>query len=181
MCAPEHFRVDYAINPWMDPAAVVDVDLARAQWDRLVEVLEQAGARIERIAGRTDCPDMVYAMNYGLVDGDRVAMTTFRHHERAAEAEAAARWFADRGLRPAKIVVGAGTAFEAGDAFLFGDALLVSAGPRTDRAAHAELARRLDVRVVPVEIVHPAYYHLDLSFCPLDETKAIIAPGAWSP
>ena len=33
MCRPEHFRVDYAINPWMDVDAPVDPDLALAQWD----------------------------------------------------------------------------------------------------------------------------------------------------
>jgi N-dimethylarginine dimethylaminohydrolase len=27
--------------------------------------------------------------------------------------------------------------------------------------------------------VHPALYHLDLSFCPLDERRAIVAPDAW--
>jgi len=30
-----------------------------------------------------------------------------------------------------------------------------------------------------VPVVHPALYHLDLSFCPLDETRAIVAPSAW--
>jgi len=33
--------------------------------------------------------------------------------------------------------------------------------------------------VATVPIVHPALYHLDRSFCPLDETRAIIAPAAW--
>ena len=179
MCAPEHFRVDYAINPWMDVDAVVDPELAQAQWERLVGVIEQAGALVERIPGLVQAPDMVFAMNYGLVDGDHVALTSFRHPQRVPEAEAARRWFGDRGWRT--VAIGhRGDVFEAGDAFLFGDSLLVSAGPRTDRAAHAVLAATLNVRVVPVEVVHPAYYHLDLSFCPLDETKAIIAPGAWS-
>jgi N-dimethylarginine dimethylaminohydrolase len=41
------------------------------------------------------------------------------------------------------------------------------------------LSRELGVRVATVQVVHPALYHLDLSFCPLDETRAIIAPAAW--
>ena len=28
MCRPTYFAVDYAINPWMDPSAPVDADLA---------------------------------------------------------------------------------------------------------------------------------------------------------
>ena len=49
MCRPEHFRVDYAINPWMDVDAAVDTDLALAQWDTLAATLERAGATVERI------------------------------------------------------------------------------------------------------------------------------------
>lgn len=35
MCRPTYFAVDYAINPWMDPTAPVDADLAIRQWERL--------------------------------------------------------------------------------------------------------------------------------------------------
>ena len=54
MCRPEHFRVDYAINPWMDVDAAVDPDRALAQWDTLVETLRAAGAevRADRPAAR---------------------------------------------------------------------------------------------------------------------------------
>ena len=38
MCRPTYFAVDYAINPWMDPATPVDVDLAIAQWERLADL-----------------------------------------------------------------------------------------------------------------------------------------------
>lgn len=179
MCRPEHFRVEYAINPWMDLDSPVDPERALAQWDDLVATLEQAGAAVERIAQLPQTPDMVYAMNYGLVDGDHVVVTNFRHDERRAEAEAAEWWFGEAGLRTTRMADANSGAFEAGDAFLFGDTLLVADGPRTDRTAHAALARALGVRVTPVGITHPALYHLDLSFCPLDRTRAIVAPGAW--
>lgn len=180
MCRPEHFRVDYAINPWMDLESPVDEELALAQWDRLAATIEQAGATVERIAQLPGTPDMVYAMNYGLVDGDHVAVTSFRHEQRRPEAEAAEWWFGEAGLRTTRLRDFGVGAFEAGDAFLFGDSLLVADGPRTDRAAHAVLSRELGVRVASVGVVHPALYHLDLSFCPLDETRAIVAPSAWN-
>ncbi len=179
MCRPEHFRVDYAINPWMDVDSPVDPDRALAQWDNLVATLRSAGAEVEQIAQLPEAPDMVYAMNYGLVDGDHVAITSFRHDERRPEQTAAEWWFAEAGLRTTRLADSGAGAFEAGDAFLYGDSLLVAAGPRTDRATHAVLARELGVRVATVPVVHPALYHLDLSFCPLDETRAIVAPSAW--
>jgi N-dimethylarginine dimethylaminohydrolase len=179
MCRPEHFRVDYAINPWMDVDSPVDPERALAQWDTLERTLVAAGAAVERIAQLPEAPDMVYAMNYGLVDGDHVALTRFRHAERAVEADAAEWWFGEAGIRTSRVADADAGAFEAGDAFLVGDALLVADGPRTDRATHDILSRTLGVRVAPVGVVHPALYHLDLSLCPLDERRAIVAPDAW--
>ena len=103
MCRPEHFRVDYAINPWMDVDAPVDPDLALAQWDVLAATIERAGAQVERIAQLPGNPDMVYAMNYGFVDGDHVALSSFRFAERTAEADAAEWWFGEAGLRTTRV------------------------------------------------------------------------------
>jgi N-dimethylarginine dimethylaminohydrolase len=179
MCRPEQFRVDYAINPWMDVEAPADLELALAQWDRLAATLERAGATVERIKALPSCPDMVYAMNYGFVDGDHVAISNFRHDQRRPEADAAEWWFGELGYRASRIADAGVGAFEAGDAFVVGDRLLVASGPRTDRSTHQVLADAFGVRVASVGIVHPALYHLDLSFCPLDETRAIVAPSAW--
>lgn len=180
MCRPEHFRVDYAINPWMDVDSPVDPERALAQWDSLLATMRSAGAQVETIAQLPETPDMVYAMNYGLVDRDHVVLTNFRFDERRPEADAAEWWFGEAGLRTTRIADAGAGAFEAGDAFLVGNSLLVAAGPRTDVGTHAVLSRALGVRVVTVPVVHPALYHLDLSFCPLDETRAIVAPDAWS-
>jgi arginine dihydrolase len=179
MCRPEHFRVDYAINPWMDVDAPVDRDLVISQWDELVATIREAGASVELIDQLPGTPDMVYAMNYGFVDGDHVAITRFRHDERRPEAEAAEWWFGERGYRTTRIGDSGAGAFEAGDAFVYGDKLVVAAGPRTDIRTHAVLADTFSVRVAGVGITHPALYHLDLSFCPLDEDRAIVAPSAW--
>jgi N-dimethylarginine dimethylaminohydrolase len=177
MCRPEHFRVDYAINPWMDPATPVDAARALDQWEALRAAIEAAGATVDTIAAVTNQPDMVYAMNLGIVDGDRVLLTSFRHHQRRGEARAAADWFHDHGFRVHRLA-GDG-AFEAGDAFLLGDALVVAHGPRTDLSAHREIAEIMGVRVAPVRVVSPALYHLDLSLCPLDQRRALVAPSAW--
>ena len=177
MSRPEHFRVDYAINPWMDPTAPVDAVLALEQWEALRAAIAGAGASVELIPGLPGHPDMVYAMNFGLVDGARVLLTSFRHHQRVAEADAAAAWFEANGVAVHRLA--GGDAFEAGDAFVLGDALVVAYGPRTDLSAHREIAAILGVRVAPVGIVHPSLYHLDLSLCPLDDRRALVAPSAW--
>ena len=187
MVEPDHFRVDYAINPFMDVRDQPDAVRAREQWHGLVAALRAAGATVDVLAQRPDSPDMVYAMNLGLVlaeasgaEAPRVVMSHMRYAERRREELSAEAWFADRGYRTSYVGKdGVGAHLEAGDAFAFGDALVVGYGPRTEELALKHLAAELDVRVRGLRITHPGMYHLDLAFCPLDETRAMVCPSAF--
>jgi N-dimethylarginine dimethylaminohydrolase len=184
MVDPEHFRVDYAINPFMHLDDQPDPVQARAQWLGLVGALRQAGAQVDVLPGRPDSPDMVYAMNLGLVLNDpglsRVVMSHMRFPERRRETGSAEPWFAEHGFVTSYVGRdGVGAHLEAGDAFPFGDALVVGYGPRTEELALKHLAADLEVRVRGVRIAHPGMYHLDLAFCPLDATRAMVCPAAF--
>jgi len=56
MCAPEHFAVSYAINPWMDPASWANdrdaqAAASRREWAALHRTLIAHGAEIELEGG----------------------------------------------------------------------------------------------------------------------------------
>lgn len=182
---PDHYRIDYVINPFMDPAAQPDPTRATAQWEVLVAALETAGARVDVLDQRPDAPDMVYAMNLGLAmvrpDGERqLVLSHMRYPERRMETESARAWFATHGWSTSYVGRGGvGPHFEAGDAFAFGDALVVGYGPRTEELALKQLAVDLGVRVRGFRIAHPGMYHLDLAFLPLDDRRAMVAPSAF--
>jgi N-dimethylarginine dimethylaminohydrolase len=185
MVRPDHFRIDYAINPYMDPADQPDPRRARAQWVDLLSTIERLGATVEVVPQRPDAPDMVYAMNLGLgvvrPDGvGHVVLSHMRYAERRMETLTAQPWF-ERSGRATSYVGrdGVGAHLEAGDVFAWGDALVAGFGPRTEELALKHLATDLGVRVRGVRITHPAMYHLDLAFCPLDERRALVAPGAF--
>jgi N-dimethylarginine dimethylaminohydrolase len=180
MVEPNHFRVDYAINPFMDVHDQPDPVRSREQWLALVDALAAAGARVEVLAQRPDSPDMVYAMNLGLVLDERAVLSHMRHPQRRAETPSAEEWFDGHGYRTSYVGrEGVGAHLEAGDAFAFGDALVVGYGPRTEELALKHLATDLEVRVRGLRIAHPGMYHLDLAFCPLDETRAMVCPAAF--
>jgi N-dimethylarginine dimethylaminohydrolase len=127
-----------------------------------------------------DAPDMVYAMNLGLVVGDRAVLSHMRHPERRPESPAAARWFRDEGLALSAFGSGGvGAHFEAGDAFPWRGELLVGYGPRTEELALKHLATELGITVRGFRITHPGMYHMDLSFCPLDQRRALVCPAAY--
>jgi N-dimethylarginine dimethylaminohydrolase len=184
MVRPDHFRIDYAINPYMDLTDQPDQRRAMAQWVELVSTIERLGGTVEVVPQREDAPDMVYAMNLGLgavrPDGAHVVMSHMRYAERRMEVLSAQPWF-ERSGRSTSYVGrdGVGAHLEAGDVFAWGDALVAGFGPRTEALALKHLATDLDVRVRGVQITHPAMYHLDLAFCPLDDRRALVAPGAF--
>ena len=98
------------------------------------------------------------------------------------ETDSAQPWFAGLGFATSYVGRdGVGAHLEAGDAFAFGDALVVGYGPRTEELALKHLAADLDIRVRGLRITHPGMYHLDLAFCPLDDRRAIVCPEALDP
>ena len=101
MVRPDHFRIDYAINPYMDTADQPDPQRAMAQWVDLVSTVERLGGTVEVVPQRADAPDMVYAMNLGLgvvrPEGAHVVMSHMRHAERRMEGLSAQPWFEGSG------------------------------------------------------------------------------------
>jgi N-dimethylarginine dimethylaminohydrolase len=183
MVEPTHFRVDYAINPFMDPAVQPDPGRAMDQWRTLVATLRDLGARVDVLPQRPDAPDMVFAMNLGLglagPAGPQVVLSHMRYPQRRMETPSAAAWFAGRGYATSYVGRdGVGAHLEAGDAFAFGGDLVVGHGPRTEELALKHLATELGVRVRGLRIAHAGMYHLDLAFCPLDDRRALVCPDA---
>jgi N-dimethylarginine dimethylaminohydrolase len=189
MVRPEHFRVDYAINPFMHLDAQPDAERTRDQFTAIVAAIERAGGRVEVIGQRPDAPDMVYAMNLGLFLGDAAAtpslpstvvLSHMRFPQRRMETAAARAWAQARGARATYVGRdGVGAHFEAGDAFAWRGDLVVGFGPRTEELALKHLATELGVVVRGLRITHPAMYHLDLSFLPLDDRRAMVCPAAY--
>ena len=183
MCAPTHFEVAYAINPWMDVANPVDVDRARLQWEVLRNTYLSLGHRVDLIDPIAGQPDMVFAANGGLVIGGRAYGAKFRFPERAAEGGAYASWLTEQGYR---VVSPDRTNEGEGDFLALGSMILAGTGFRTSLEAHIEAADALDRPVVSLELVDPRFYHLDVAIAVLDDGngsgKADIAyyPGAFS-
>jgi N-dimethylarginine dimethylaminohydrolase len=181
---PVGFRVEYAINPWMRPGLPIDPSHAYMQWSALLKTLEQLGCMVSLLPADPSFPDGVFAADAGLVDpaSRRFVPSRFRYAERRHEVDQAMVWMRQAGYEIAEFPVDRGVFFEgSGDAVLWQGCVFAGHGFRTSRAAHQHLAHLLDREVVPVGLVDPRFYHLDLTFCPLGGERAIIFPDAWDP
>lgn len=179
MCRPEHFAVDYVINPWMRPDVPVDRDLAIAQWETLRATYQDLGHRVDLIDPVPGLPDMVYTANGATVVGGTVLGARFRHAERAGEAAAHRDWFTAAGF--ARVVEPRHVNEGEGDLLLAGGLLLAGTGYRTDPRAHAEAAAVLDLPVLSLELADPRYYHLDTAIAVLDDSTIAWLPAAFTP
>ena len=180
MCRPEFFGIEYEINPWMHVAVAVDRAKAIAQWEALEETYERRGEEIRYVEPVSGLPDMVFTANAAVLWKDRAVISRFRHPERQGEEPTWHRTLAELGYDVHDIPDG--LAHEgAGDALFIGDHLVQAWGFRTDEAAHAVVARVLDVESTSVQLVDPRFYHLDTCFCPLDSRTALVAPAAFTP
>ncbi|MCX7620254.1 MAG: hypothetical protein N2037_05340 [Acidimicrobiales bacterium] len=183
MCPPDHFEVAYEINPWMHTEVAVDGDLARAQWERLVSALTEAGAVIEWLSPVRGLPDLVFTANAGLVDGHVYVPARFKNPERQPETEHDTAWFLDHQFTVKPLPEGL-VLEGAGDALPFAargrpPVLVAGYRIRSDVRAHAVVSRLLGVAVRSVELVDPRLYHLDLAFCPLDARRALVVWAAF--
>ncbi|MEA2195398.1 MAG: ornithine--oxo-acid transaminase, partial [Solirubrobacteraceae bacterium] len=135
---------------------------------------EAAGAGVELIDALPGLPDLVFTANLGLVDGETFIPARMRHPERRAESAHAERWFAQRGYAIRHL--GADVVQEgAGDALLFDGTLVGGYRTRSSASSYVELARMVDARILPVELADERFYHLDIVFCPLDSSSALVA------
>lgn len=178
MCRPTYFVVDYAINPWMDPSAPVDTELAISQWMTLRDTYRELGHRVDEIEPIPGLPDMVFAANGATVIDGVVMGSNFRYAERAAEAPAYLNWLDEAGFdtHEAKYVNEG-----EGDLLLTRPFLLAGTGFRTDHAAHAEAQELFGRPVITLQLVDPRFYHLDTALTLLggDDSIAYL-PEAFS-
>lgn len=168
MCPPQHFGVSYVINPWMEGnVAHVDPALAARQWQALRAGLAGV-AEVREMPAAAGVPDMVFTANAGLVLGEKVVLSRFRHVERQAEEPRFRDWFESQGLRV--LAMPEHVPFEgAGDALLdrHAELLWMGYGHRTDVRAAPLVAGWLEIEVQSLQLVDPRFYHLDTCFCPL--------------
>jgi len=177
MCPPEHFAVEYAINPWMKPDQPVDAQRAMRQWEQLRQAFTSLGHTVQTITAKPCLPDMVFAANGATVIDGKVLGARFRHAERQPEADHYLTWFREHGYGVVKepTVVNEGE----GDIVFAGQAILAGYGFRTDETVWSELSDLFELPVISLRLVDPRFYHLDTALVVLDADTAAYYPAAF--
>lgn len=180
MCAPDHYDVDYVINPWMEGNVhKSSQDKAIEQWQALHHIIKEY-ATVELVPPAKGWPDMVFTANAGLVLGDKAILSRFYHPERQGEEPYFKAWFEENGFQVYELPKD--LPFEgAGDALFDREtgALWAGYGFRSELDSHPYIAQWLDTEVLSLRLIDPRFYHLDTCFCPLDDGYVLYYPPAF--
>ena len=185
LATPAYYDVQWIINPHMTRhVGNVDRVKARRQWKTLRNTYRQLGLDVRITSGVEGLCDMVFTANaatpfLGPDNAPGVVMSRMATKARYDETPHLARFFREQGCEVRHLPEG--VLFEGGGDAIWhpGRRLLWGGyGQRTDRAAHDALAAMLKVPVIPMRLDDEAFYHLDTSFCALDERTAMICPAA---
>ncbi|ADI65510.1 TIGR00300 family protein [Trichormus azollae] len=180
MCAPDHYNVDYVINPWMEGNIHKSSrEHAVEQWNKLYNNIKNH-AIVDLVAPEKGWPDMVFSANAGLVLGKNVVLSRFLHKERQGEEPYFQQWFEQNGYNVYNLPKD--LPFEgAGDALLDreGRWLWAGYGFRSELDSHPYLAKWLDIEVISLRLMDERFYHLDTCFCPLSNGYLLYYPGAF--
>lgn len=180
MCSPDHYDVDYVINPWME-GNIHKSSRERAveQWQKLYSIIKDH-AIVDLVKPEVGVPDMVFTANAGLVLGKTVVLSRFFHKERQGEEPFFKQWFEDNDYTVHELPKD--LPFEgAGDALLDreGRWLWAGYGFRSELDSHPYLAKWLDIEVVSLRLMDERFYHLDTCFCPLNNGYLLYYPPAF--
>ena len=178
MCPPDHYGIEYEINPWMSRERQADRALAAIQWKDLFDILSRLGAKISLLDAIAGLPDLVFTANAALIHGRRAILSHFRHPQRQGEEPVCAAWLEANGFAVERLPDD--RYFEgAGDALYCGETLVAGYRIRSDVRSEQLVGELTGSRVIPLELVDGHYYHLDTCFCPLSAGEAIWYPGAF--
>lgn len=177
LCQPDNFSVDYIINTLMQPHSV-DKKKAMEQWQNMAEVYRSIGIEVEVIRQPEGVPDMVFAVDHGIVKGNSVLLANMRYDQRKKESQYYRKWFIDHGYELNEL--SNVNYFEGGDARYFNEEIFLGTGYRANKESAHEMSQHLDTEVIPIEIIDPDYYHIDTSFLPINSQTAFYYPPSYS-
>lgn len=188
MCPPNYFEVKDIKNAFMEGnLGKVDFQLAKKQWQDLKATFQSLGKEVNTIEPVPELEDMVFTANQvlpGLDSQDKpyVLLSHMRYKSRQKEVPYFRHWFESHGYQVLELenkevlFEGQGDAiWHPGKKMLWG-----GYGHRTSLEAYSEIAKKLEVPIIALELPTNNFYHLDTCFSVLDPQTILIYSEAFT-
>jgi N-dimethylarginine dimethylaminohydrolase len=189
-CDPNHFQIIDSKNPFMKPGEPLDLVLAGQQWESVKRAFEDTGFSAEVLTSVEGLEDMVFANNQlfvaGAAQGKFVVPSRMRFASRQKEVPHYVAWFKQRGYRIIELDFGDDYLEGHGDLLWHADFSKVWAGYgfRSTLGGVKKFSAAVEplgIKVIPLELRDPRFYHLDTCFAPLTSKAVLVHPAAFTP
>lgn len=177
MSPPDHFDIEYSINPWMNVDNPVNHARAKSEWDALKNTYVNLNVAVLTIPPVQGLPDLVFTTDHGvMIDGTFFA-SHFKYPERQKEQLYALPFYQARNIPILHLPDHCN--LEGGDILVEGDRIFVGHGYRTNLAAAEFLAANTNKKIISLQLMDDAFYHLDTCFFPVLPDTAFYYPLAF--
>lgn len=158
-----------------DPSLMIDLSLAKKQWQSYVSTIQQAGIQVSILPQEDRLPDSAFIEDTAVVmDHQSLVITEPGHPQRRPETEGVRRFLgSDMTIIPSV----QGATIDGGDVLRFGQKLFVGLSGRTSPKGVSFIrgvAKRFGIEVIEVNV--PSGLHLKSSLSLLDQSTIIIYP-----
>ena len=193
MCPADYFDIEEIHNPHMEgQKGKVNRQAANREYSELKIAFEDIDLKVHELPPTNSLVDQVFTANPSLAGLDRngrpfALLSRMRHASRQAEVHLHKEFYEELNVPTIDLredsELSTGQCFEGG-----GDALWhpnhyllwIGAGPRSDVQVLKRIADILEINVLVLELVNPAYYHLDTCLCMLDSNSCIYVEEAFN-
>lgn len=180
LCPPTYYDIEYEINPWMHVGNKVDKDRVLEEYKQLKNTYQSLGAEVLEIEPIQGLPDMIYAANIGFVKDNLFIKSNFKFPQRRNESIYGKKYFENLGFEIAEIPTE--ISFEGqGDLLYANGKYFMGYGKRSSIDAKKYLEEFLKGEIIGFKLSDPYFYHLDMSFAPLDNQTAVINKNSFQP
>lgn len=179
MSPPDYFKIEYSINPWMNPENIVHPKHAKREWESLRDTYRHLSLDILTIDPVKGLPDLVFTTDHGVWIGEVFYLSNFRYRERQKEQDVAIPWYKSKKIKVQSIP--SLCFMEGGDVLFHAGHIYLGYGFRTSNDTASYLHNTTHYPVTSLELVDEAFYHLDTCFLPLSDDTAYYYPSAFTP
>lgn len=178
MSPPDHFAIEYSINPWMNVDNKVHPDHARKEWDTLKAIYQRFDYQIDLIPAVAGLPDLVFTTDHGKYIDGTFYVSNFRYPQRQQEQDAALPWYRKHKIKLQSLPPD--HYMEGGDILTHAEHIFVGHGYRTSANTADFLHQSSLLPTHALHLIDDAFYHLDTCFFPVHDT-AFYYPTAFAP
>lgn len=191
MCDPTYFDIQYSINPYMTDSfgSLKKIDKLKAtqQWTNLNKTFQQLGIEVITIPGEPKFPDMVFCANQSFPffnykeNKHTVILSNMRSQQRQGEVVYFKKFYEQ--LNYKIITLPPHYSFEATGDLIFNFDYKIAFGgygQRTSQTVYNEIQYQVPFEILPIELTHPDFYHLDTCFSVLNHDVCVLVKGSIS-